>query len=465
MNPFFLGRSDTNTFISFKEWSCAFSPGPILNGAASWITQPQDSLKYRTYKLDNNDEANNTLRYQNFPFDFGAPSRNGNPCAYGSSVVWSVFNDADTNLTQTSFFADRQKKYSGLEFQQTVFVFDSFPEPYREVLRRTLFMRLLVVNKSIHNYDEAYIGFWADVDIWYSAGEENYGIDTTRQIVFAYVLDKTGERIPALGAVLLQGPKRYSQGKHAHFRERIIPDYENIRINAFERFLDDAALGNVGPFQSSKDATNFVHNLQHDGKPWIDPKTKDTVKIPFTGDPLSNSGWLDIQPKGGGAGFIFTCGPFTMALLDTQEIVIALTTARGATNLDGVRYLREESALLKSEFENSRFDCKEHFYAIKPRDTIRTAYQFYLSQNYPNPVTGQTTIQYSVEGTQGGYGMQVLISIHDLLGRKVTQLVDSFQKPGAYLTHWDASRNSSGMYMLRMRAGNFSKTMPVLVVK
>ncbi len=72
---------------------------------------------------------------------------------------------------------------------------------------------------------------------------------------------------------------------------------------------------------------------------------------------------------------------------------------------------------------------------------------FALNQNYPNPFNPSTTISYDIP--KAAY---VNVEIYDVLGRRVTSLVDGIQAPNHYVTQWNASNVSSGMYFLRIRA-------------
>lgn len=75
---------------------------------------------------------------------------------------------------------------------------------------------------------------------------------------------------------------------------------------------------------------------------------------------------------------------------------------------------------------------------------------FNLEQNYPNPFNPSTTIQYSVDKPS-----QVKISIFDINGRLVKNLVNSFKNAGSYSVVWDGYNQSggkvaSGTYFYRM---------------
>jgi len=70
--------------------------------------------------------------------------------------------------------------------------------------------------------------------------------------------------------------------------------------------------------------------------------------------------------------------------------------------------------------------------------------------NYPNPFNPTTTIAYSLREPA-----RVQLTIYDVIGREVRQLVDREEAPGAYNIVWDA-RNSdgqnvaSGIYIYRL---------------
>ena len=79
-----------------------------------------------------------------------------------------------------------------------------------------------------------------------------------------------------------------------------------------------------------------------------------------------------------------------------------------------------------------------------------TPQNFTLMQNYPNPFNPSTTIQYHLnqKGT-------VNISVYNLSGQKIRQLVDSNQDPGQHSVSWDGKDEKgiavgSGMYFYRL---------------
>jgi len=69
----------------------------------------------------------------------------------------------------------------------------------------------------------------------------------------------------------------------------------------------------------------------------------------------------------------------------------------------------------------------------------------FVLENYPNPFNPSTTIRYGVD-RQG----LVVLSVHDVLGRKVAVLVDGFISPGIESVVWDATDMPSGVYFYRL---------------
>ena len=92
--------------------------------------------------------------------------------------------------------------------------------------------------------------------------------------------------------------------------------------------------------------------------------------------------------------------------------------------------------------------------------------EYLLNQNYPNPFNPTTTVKYGLPEVS-----DVMITIYDIKGREVVQLVNSVQKSAGYHTAvWDgmdASYNqvSTGLYFTRIEAGDFSKTIKMLFLK
>ena len=74
-----------------------------------------------------------------------------------------------------------------------------------------------------------------------------------------------------------------------------------------------------------------------------------------------------------------------------------------------------------------------------------------LDQNFPNPFNPSTTIRFGLPGTEATES-EVRLRVYDSLGRVVASLVDGRLRAGMYEVAWDASRQPSGIYMVKLEA-------------
>jgi pectate lyase len=86
--------------------------------------------------------------------------------------------------------------------------------------------------------------------------------------------------------------------------------------------------------------------------------------------------------------------------------------------------------------------------------------QFVLDQNYPNPFNPTTTIKFQIPTLS-----HVTLKVFDVLGREVSKLVDGIMAPGYKSVRWDAGNVPSGVYFYQLRAGSFTETRTMLLMK
>ena len=90
---------------------------------------------------------------------------------------------------------------------------------------------------------------------------------------------------------------------------------------------------------------------------------------------------------------------------------------------------------------------------------------FYLHNNYPNPFNPVTTLRYDLPEDA-----VVNITIYDMLGRVVSNLVSSQQNAGYKSIQWNATNNagqpvSAGLYLYTIQAGKFRQTKKMVLLK
>lgn len=115
-------------------------------------------------------------------------------------------------------------------------------------------------------------------------------------------------------------------------------------------------------------------------------------------------------------------------------------------------------ALLQRSIERIRTD-------IRFENTPDIPREFALEQNYPNPFNPTTQIQFSIPEQAN-----VTLTIYDITGREVSELVNEALGTGTYTATWDG-RNangqlvSSGVYLYRIQAGTFVETKRMVFIK
>ncbi|MBE0571534.1 MAG: M20/M25/M40 family metallo-hydrolase [Ignavibacteriaceae bacterium] len=91
-------------------------------------------------------------------------------------------------------------------------------------------------------------------------------------------------------------------------------------------------------------------------------------------------------------------------------------------------------------------------------DEIPSEYQLY--QNYPNPFNPSTTIKYSIP--EEGF---VKLAVYNMIGEEVSTLVKNVQKAGKYEVNFNASGLSSGVYVYRIEAANYTASKKLMLMK
>ena len=93
-----------------------------------------------------------------------------------------------------------------------------------------------------------------------------------------------------------------------------------------------------------------------------------------------------------------------------------------------------------------------------------------LSQNYPNPFNPSTTINFVISKLSF-----VNLSVYDILGRKVSTLINEEKTAGIYKVEFSAKGGSasggnaydlpSGIYFYKIKAGSFTQTKKMILMK
>ena len=83
-----------------------------------------------------------------------------------------------------------------------------------------------------------------------------------------------------------------------------------------------------------------------------------------------------------------------------------------------------------------------------------------LEQNYPNPFNPSTTIHYSIARPS-----HVRLDLFNLLGERLSTLVDGERGAGSYSVQFDGARMASGVYVYRLTAGDFAAARRMVLLR
>jgi len=149
-------------------------------------------------------------------------------------------------------------------------------------------------------------------------------------------------------------------------------------------------------------------------------------------------------PSGGSLRIVSDAYQENLTIAKPILLIASVGTVRigeGATPISNSQYEYEENTIEETEVEEL------------PKTII-------LNQNYPNPFNPSTNISFSVPHSEF-----VNLSIYDILGRKVSELVNQNLNAGTHNYDFDASYLSSGVYVYKLIVGVKTVTKKMLLLK
>lgn len=331
--------------VTVAEYSSEYSPGGMSDGSY----QP-DQARFRVYKVNRGDDASTNNDYFNWPYDDAAPAlkdaagedsldAEGNriPLILGDQALYAVYSDADpashTNNAGSTLPL-------GVEVQQYVFGFAR-----GGALGNTVYLKYKIINKGSNLLEDTYVSVWSDPDVG-DASDDLVGCDTVLSLGYAYNEGSDavyGAGAPAVGFDFLQGPVVPSPGDSAMCDGHWIPDHRNLPMTSFNKYVNG-----TDP-QNSVETYNYMRGLLPSGGPVIDPTTNQQTYFQVAGDPVTGSGWRDVNA--GDRRFMMSSGPFTMPPGDTQIVIVAVLVGQGADPLSSITSLKSIGQQVQSVFD------------------------------------------------------------------------------------------------------------------
>ncbi|MBK7500430.1 MAG: T9SS type A sorting domain-containing protein [Ignavibacteriales bacterium] len=119
-----------------------------------------------------------------------------------------------------------------------------------------------------------------------------------------------------------------------------------------------------------------------------------------------------------------------------------------------------ENFLVAGTYGRSMYKIDLNLLTNVDNDQPQIVTKFTLSQNYPNPFNPTTKISWQapISGHQ-------TIKVYDITGKEIVTLVDEYKSAGKHEINFDASFLSSGVYLYKLNAENYSETRKMVVLK
>jgi hypothetical protein len=379
------GRVQGVVRVGGATYNAGMQAGHILpDGTAA---DPNDPL-HRIFKilkldpdqyealLETDPDLYNRLRedYENWPVQFGAPwvdkdgdgvfnpdfneflevgydsCRSDTPLLPGDETLWFVSNDLDRRRTINLYGTEP----IGIECHTLVWAYNQTGP-----LANMVFRKFTVINKGINDLTDAYLSMWSDPDLG-DAFDDYVGIDTSLSLGYVYnglAKDEVYGIPPAAGYDFFQGPIVPSPGDSAVYNFGYRQGFRNLPVSTFAYYINGSSVYRDPTLKEpigSQHMYNYMLGRLWNGRLYIDPTTGREVSVTLAGDPLTGQGWIDgIINSPGDRRFLMTAGPFTLAVGDTQEVVVSTIVGQGADRLSSIRVLKFYDKFAQLAFDNN----------------------------------------------------------------------------------------------------------------
>jgi hypothetical protein len=147
----------------------------------------------------------------------------------------------------------------------------------------------------------------------------------------------------------------------------------------------------------------------------------------------------------------------------TDWTKISFVEGRGTTTeISSYSYIDKnpERGIYNYRIKQIDFDGTFKYYNLNESVNVSQPSNFELMQNYPNPFNPVTNIQYQIAEKQ-----LVTLKIYDVIGNEIAVLINEVKDAGTYNVEFNADRFSSGVYYYTLKAGSFTSTKKMILLK
>ncbi|MBS1519133.1 MAG: hypothetical protein JSS91_13690, partial [Bacteroidetes bacterium] len=337
-----------DTLLCIAEYDYEYLPGYIDDNGNP---QGRDNDNYRIYNISTTDTSDYGP-WRNVAAQQGAYlDSNGNPLLLGSQTQFYSYTDG---------YADAHANNAGSTSPlKAVILQTNWSYAVNGPLSSMSFTEFRIINRSNQPWTKCYIALWTDDDLGV-ATDDAVSVDTNLNLGITYNFTNNdgdyGAAPPAVGFDYFRGPIVPSANDTVSYYSPpgsnnlvVKPGYKELGVSAFNMYTN----GNpsVGDPSNFREAYYNLQGIRRDGTPWINPLTNQVTTYAFSGNPITQTGWN--QSEGDDRRFMQCSGPLTVNPGDTQSIVVAQVIARGSSNLESVKSLKQADALAQRIFDNN----------------------------------------------------------------------------------------------------------------
>ncbi len=464
--------------VNYSNWD--YYPGPLdAQGQPAADCAAQDRI-YRITRADLDALQGGTLTaaVRDWPWRLGAPVVDGDgvagnynlaggdrPELLGSETHWWVMHTMGAHVRAGS-------APFPLEVQVSAFAVAS---PDAALNDATLY-RYRFVWRGPGTFTEAFVGLWSDLELG-NANDDYVGADSARAMVYGYNADNDDEgnggygmAPPAIGVSFAQLPA--SSG--------------SLLVAAQINPKNDPVWGTENlPQYTPQTYLNRLMGLSTQGQPH--PRCGDafaapylscgTTRFTFNGQPETRAGWTMLTPlpltspiTSSDTRMMLSAGPFTFQAGLPQDVVFAITYARGSNHLDAVARLRAATDRVQQTWRTTGFRGLPAYVMTAPQAAPRGLAPTDLATAQHAPITfswsltaGATNYELEVYSSTGPVatvttaGTSATVAIPDSLaqaGRVLAWRVRGLNRVGA--GPWSATmRLTQGGGALRAQTSAF----------
>ena len=152
-------------------------------------------------------------------------------------------------------------------------------------------------------------------------------------------------------------------------------------------------------------------------------------------------------------------------LVEGADLPSEVTFYLGLANLPGTS-MDPELLNVVCEYPDEDNPVVVETNALSLDENLTIPTQFALHQNYPNPFNPSTQISFDVpEGSE-----LVRLNIYNILGKKVSTLLNNVVNPGKHKIEWNAKDNegnpvASGIYFYELSSASFTARKKMLLIR